>query len=64
MKRTLLNTNPYLKDPSQRKRLFRRSLVSSFAVEGISLDKEVTNIVKEKTPAFTYRKALISEQSL
>jgi hypothetical protein len=40
MKKTLLNTNPYLKDPSQRKRFFRRSLVSSFAVEGISLDKD------------------------
>ena len=37
MKKSLLETNPYLKDPAQRKRLLRRSLVSSFAVEGIIL---------------------------
>jgi len=61
MKKTLLDTNPYLKDPSERKRLFRRSLVSSFAVEGISLDKEDTKIVKEETPVFTRHKVLTSE---
>lgn len=37
MKESLLKTNPYLKDPEQRKRLLRRSLVSSFAIEGIDL---------------------------
>jgi len=37
MKKSLLETNPYLKDPAQRKMMMRRSLVSSFAIEGIYL---------------------------
>jgi len=40
MKKSLLETNPYLKDPEQRKRLMRRSLVSSFAIEGIYITDE------------------------
>jgi Fic family protein len=40
MKKSLLETNPYLKDPEQRKRLMRRSLVSSFAIEGIYITEE------------------------
>lgn len=56
MKKTLLETNPYLKDPAQRKRLLRRSLVSSFAVEGIVLKEEGTFVVKEQTLNFTPRK--------
>ena len=31
----LIDTNPYLKDPAQRKRLIRRSVRTSSAVEGI-----------------------------
>jgi hypothetical protein len=56
MKKSLLETNPYLKDPAQRKLLMRRSLVSSFAIEGIYLKDEPTNSVKEDSPAFTGRK--------
>ncbi|KAB0671970.1 hypothetical protein F6V30_05175 [Oryzomonas sagensis] len=56
MKKSLLETNPYLKNPEQRKRLLRRSLVSSFAVEGIYLQEETSNAVKEDTPVFTARK--------
>jgi hypothetical protein len=52
MKKSLLETNPYLKDPDQRKRLMRRSLVSSFAVEGIYLKEETADSVKEDTPTF------------
>jgi len=56
MKKSLLETNPYLKDPDQRKRLLRRSLVSSFAIEGIYLKEEAASSVKEETPVFTARK--------
>lgn len=56
MKKTLLETNPYLKDPAQRKRLLRRSLVSSFAVEGIVLKEEGTFVVKEEPLNFIPRK--------
>lgn len=56
MKKSLLETNPYLKDPAERKRLLRRSLVSSFAIEGIYLKEEPTDSVKEDTPSFTSRK--------
>lgn len=56
MKKTLLDTNPYLKDPEQRKRLLRRSLVSSFAIEGIHLKEEAAGVVKEETPVFNARR--------
>jgi hypothetical protein len=56
MKKTLLETNPYLKDPEQRKRLLRRSLVTSFAIEGIDLKQEVPGVVKEETPEFSARR--------
>lgn len=55
MKKSLLETNPYLKDPAQRKRLLRRSLVSSFAVEGIVLKEEPAAAVKEESPNFSSR---------
>ncbi len=55
MKKSLMETNPYLKDPAQRKRLLRRSLVSSFAVEGIVLKEEPANSVKEESPNFSPR---------
>jgi hypothetical protein len=53
MKKSLLETNPYLKDPAERKRLMRRSLVSSFAIEGIYLKEEPAGSVKEDTQSFT-----------
>ena len=56
MKKSLLETNPYLKDPAERKRLMRRSLVSSFAIEGIYLKEEPAGSVKEDTPSFTAHK--------
>jgi hypothetical protein len=62
MKKSLLETNPYLKDPVQRKRLLRRSLVSSFAIEGIYLQEETACSVKEETPSFTVRKRSKSAQ--
>jgi hypothetical protein len=53
MKKSLLETNPYLKDPADRKRLLRRSLVSSFAIEGIYLKDETAGSVKEEQQTFT-----------
>ena len=63
MKKSLLETNPYLKDPVQRKLLMRRSLVSSFAIEGIYLKEETAGSVKEDTQAFTVRKQPKSTRS-
>jgi hypothetical protein len=62
MKKTLLETNSYLKDPTQRKRLIRRSVVSSFAIEGIFLKEETDRCVKEDSPAFKDRTTSTSER--
>lgn len=62
MKKSLVETNPYLKDPAQRKRLLRRSVVSSFAVEGIVLEKEPDSFVKEETVGFTDRRPSKSDR--
>lgn len=56
MKKSLLETNPYLKDPAQRKLLMRRSLVSSFAIEGIYLKDKTVGSVKEDLQTFTAHK--------
>jgi hypothetical protein len=56
MKKSLLETNTYLKDPAKRKKLLRRSLVSSFAIEGIYLKQETAGSVKEDSLTFTVRK--------
>lgn len=40
MKKSLLETNPYLKDPEMRKKLMRRSIISSSAIEGIYITEE------------------------
>jgi hypothetical protein len=63
MKKSLLETNAYLKDPEQRKLLLRRSLVSSFAIEGIYVEKLPAGSVKEETPAFTVSKQSKSTRS-
>jgi len=62
MKKSLLETNPYLKDSDQRKRLLRRSLVSSFAVEGIHLREETASVAKEESAQFNSRKPAKSER--
>jgi len=56
MKKSLLETNPYLRDPAQRKLLLRRSLVSSFAIEGVNLKEEPAGSIKEDSLSFTPRK--------
>jgi len=42
MKKTLLNTNPYLKDPAVRERTLTRNIVSTSAVEGIKVKRDAT----------------------
>lgn len=39
-KKTLIETNPYLRDPKERKRLLQQSVISSFGVEGIKITKK------------------------
>lgn len=53
MKKSLLETNPYLKDPERRKLLLRRSLISSFAIEGIAIGESDASSVKEQHEPFT-----------
>lgn len=50
MKKSLADTNPYLKDAAKRKKLLRYSMASSFAVEGIYLKGEDDSLVKESEP--------------
>jgi hypothetical protein len=52
MSKSLLEDNPYLLDSAQRKLLLRRSLVSSFAIEGIYLEEEAVSFVKEGHQSF------------
>ena len=40
MKKSLLKTNPYLKDPVMRKKMMRRHIISSSAIEGIYITEE------------------------
>ncbi|HXE94815.1 MAG TPA: hypothetical protein VN642_00300 [Dongiaceae bacterium] len=63
MKKSLLETNPYLKNPAERERLLRRSLVSSFAIEGIYLKDETAGSVKEEQQPFTSRRKPASTRS-
>ncbi|MBE0502092.1 MAG: hypothetical protein IBX47_11710 [Desulfuromonadales bacterium] len=62
MKKSLLETNSYLKDQKQRKRLLRQSLVSSFAIEGINLKEDAVEVIKENTPDFIARKTSTSDR--
>lgn len=60
MKKSLVETNPYLKDPNRRKRLLRRSLVSSFAIEEIQIKNHEADVVKEEPATFTTRRTSTS----
>ncbi|MFA7405673.1 MAG: hypothetical protein WC007_16905 [Pelobacteraceae bacterium] len=40
MKKSLLETNPYLKDPVLRRKMMDRSIISSSAIEGIHITEE------------------------
>ena len=50
-KKSLLETNPYLKDPAVRMRIIETVTVSSSSIEGIHLaaEKAIKNIAKTKT---------------
>lgn len=40
MKRSLLETNPYLKDPAKRSEALARNIESSSAIEGIRIKRD------------------------
>jgi Fic family protein len=48
MKKSLLETNPYLSDPAMRKKMLRRSIISSSAIEGIYITEEDLDRVEKK----------------
>jgi len=43
MKKSLLETNPYLKDPATRDKALARNIVSSSAIEGIWVKRDTKN---------------------
>lgn len=57
MKKSLIDTNPYLKDPEMRKKLVKRSVRTSCAVEGIAAktDETKTIIIKKGTAKRIYQ---------
>jgi hypothetical protein len=58
MKKSLIETNPYLKDPEMRKKLVKRSVRTSCAVEGIAVktDETKTIKIKKRTTKCIYKK--------
>lgn len=40
MKKSLIETNPFLKDPAKRREMLERSVLSSSAIEGIRITGE------------------------
>jgi hypothetical protein len=62
-RKSLLKTNPYLKDPELRKALISLSVSSSTAVEGVltkypkiskSLEKKLKSIISLQEPSASY----------
>ncbi len=43
MKKSLLSTNPYLKDATSRERALTRNIESSSAIEGIQVKRDATS---------------------
>lgn len=57
MKKPLIETNPYLKDPVMRDRLISRSVRSSCGVEGIKVDSRAAKIeIPQKNSKKAYEK--------
>jgi len=46
--KSLIDTNPYLKDPAERKKLADRSAISSCGVEGIKVNTARKSVVIPK----------------
>ncbi|HHT9106863.1 MAG TPA: hypothetical protein ACFYD7_13480 [Candidatus Wujingus californicus] len=57
-KKSLKETNPYLKDPLLREELILRSVISSSAVEGIRPSKEELARLKELVEARKARQSI------
>ena len=46
-KNSLLKTNPYLKNPAERRRLIYKSVVTSTAIEGVHVPSKKPNVSKK-----------------
>jgi hypothetical protein len=55
-KKSLAETNPYLQDPTQRRKLIARSVRTSCGVEGIKLTSSSFKITKRRAKRI-YKKA-------
>ncbi len=60
--KSLIQTNPYLKDPTQRQKLNERSVRSSCGVEGIKVDnqKKPIKIVRREKKLYNKFKSKLS----
>lgn len=48
MKKSLVETNPHLRDPMKRREMLERSILSSSAIEGIRITAEELRRFQEK----------------
>ncbi len=48
MKKSLVETNPHLKDPMKRREMLERSVLSSSAIEGIHITSDELRRLRDK----------------
>jgi hypothetical protein len=60
-KKSLLETNPFLKDPEMRMQIVKTVTVSSSSIEGVhaAADQAIKNVIKAKT-AFSAARTYVS----
>jgi hypothetical protein len=50
----LSQTNPYLKDPEERQFWITTTVTSSASIEGVHLSEEALELLRKRSPTFTY----------
>ena len=62
-KKSLIETNPYLKDPEKRQKIIETVTVSSSSIEGVraAAEQAIRNVAKTKT-AFSAAHACVSSR--
>ena len=62
-KKSLIETNPYLKDPEKRQKIIETVTVSSSSIEGVraAAEQAIRNVAKTKT-AFSAAHASVSSK--
>lgn len=62
-KKSLIETNPFLKDPAQRMKIVETVTVSSSSIEGVhaAAEQAIKNVAKTKT-AFSVAHACVSSK--